>query len=309
MQQNNLFQFENSQKGVSLIISFFVMIIIVAVVLSITTLLYNEIKMIRNIGNSVVAFYAADSGVEKILYYDRKIASGDVHGICSMFDYDNLSNTDKCPSVEDNSEIDPALNCNQIDGVEFLTINDGGDSNSCDADVCDNCTIQFETEYNNKKYTVTAIVAPDDGDPALTVNSLGDYKELTRKIELDMTALQANELIKVSAYATPVSQQSGEGYKISIVAEIEAVEGVSLVLAYIKTSPNEEWDSIYSNRLLDSNNGDFELDGSLTDGTWTGEWPVSDTIADPGIYYVDIYILDAAGNTLVKSNLQPWYLE
>jgi hypothetical protein len=70
---NKTSKINKDQKGVSLIISFFIMVIIVAIVLAITTLLYNEIKMIRNIGNSVVAFYAADSGIEKVLYYDRKV--------------------------------------------------------------------------------------------------------------------------------------------------------------------------------------------------------------------------------------------
>ena len=47
-------------------------------------LLYSEIKIIRNIGNSVAAFYTAESGVEKVLYYDRKNATEQGRGICSI---------------------------------------------------------------------------------------------------------------------------------------------------------------------------------------------------------------------------------
>ena len=77
----------NLQKGVSLIISFFIMVIILSVVLSVSALLYSEIKVIRNIGNSVVSFYAADSGIEKLIYYDRKVLpDGAVRGLCSMLE-------------------------------------------------------------------------------------------------------------------------------------------------------------------------------------------------------------------------------
>jgi len=314
MPQNNFYKFKNRQDGVSLIVTFFIMIIILAIVISVTTLLYHEIKVIRNIGNSVVAFYAADSGIEKVLYYDRKITNGEVRGLCSMFDYNATENASECPTTTDNSEVETAVNCNKIDGVDFLTINDGGNSNSCDADVCDNCTINFETSYGDdgdKSYSVTAKVSPDsNGDSALTIKSLGNYKDLTRKIELDMTALEAEDVIKiVDDYATPVSQESGEGYTISIKAEIEADKGVSQILAYIKTSSDEDWSDVPSDMILDSNNGDFELDGSLTDGIWTGEWPKSGYIADAGAYYVDIYVVDTAGNAITDENIQPWYLD
>ena len=71
----NISKLVGDEKGVSLIITFFTMTIILIIVLSMSIILYSEIKVLRNIGNSVVSFYAADSGIEKILYYDRQVLS------------------------------------------------------------------------------------------------------------------------------------------------------------------------------------------------------------------------------------------
>lgn len=57
------------QKGVSL---YFVVITIMVMLSSITVLsniLYIRTKMIKDAGDSVIAFYAADSGIEKSLYH------------------------------------------------------------------------------------------------------------------------------------------------------------------------------------------------------------------------------------------------
>ena len=61
----------NHQKGVSLIITFFIMMIILSVVLSISTILYTQLKNIRNSSDSVISYYAAESGVEAF-QYDQK---------------------------------------------------------------------------------------------------------------------------------------------------------------------------------------------------------------------------------------------
>lgn len=75
---SNLFKmFYTSERGVTFIITFLVMTVIVAVVLGISTILVNEIKVISNIGNYVSVFYAADTGVEKTLYFNRKHSPSD----------------------------------------------------------------------------------------------------------------------------------------------------------------------------------------------------------------------------------------
>lgn len=75
--ENNNYQDLTSKnpkrKGASLIITFFIMIIILAVVLSVSIILYSQVKVIRNIGSSVVSYYIGESGIEKVLYYDRQV--------------------------------------------------------------------------------------------------------------------------------------------------------------------------------------------------------------------------------------------
>src|SRR3989339_347597 len=170
-------KFENSQKGVSLIIVFFMMMIILAVVLSISIILYSQIKVIRNIGDSVVAFYIADSGIEKTLYYDRKIIPEDgKRGICYMCNSDNPNKDPDCKSITPPAD-DPA---------------------GCDSLTCENCEINFNsTLAGGKKYEVRAVVSQESAvdDPQnifsmLRIDSTGSYTHaigadaVKRKIEI-----------------------------------------------------------------------------------------------------------------------------
>src|SRR3989344_5111408 len=108
----------HSQKGVSLIISFFIMTIILAIVLGISTILFNEIKIISDISNSVSSFYAADTGIEKTLYFDRKqVTIGAVSGICNICNICNDSN------------IDPVTYCNNCTTTPLA-------SGGCDVSTC-----------------------------------------------------------------------------------------------------------------------------------------------------------------------------
>ena len=122
------------EKGVSLIITFFILTIILAIVLSISILLYGEIKIIRNIGNSVIAFYAADSGVEKVLYYDRvQIPAGGTRGLC------NIGNI--CP------DCDPSLpgDCQEIN-CDWSSPT-GSD---CSLLTCRDCKVSFKSFFGGK---------------------------------------------------------------------------------------------------------------------------------------------------------------
>ena len=48
-----------------------VMTILLAMALGISTILFSQIKITRELGNSVAAFYAADTGIEWMLYQDE----------------------------------------------------------------------------------------------------------------------------------------------------------------------------------------------------------------------------------------------
>ncbi|OGZ65048.1 MAG: hypothetical protein A2812_02415 [Candidatus Staskawiczbacteria bacterium RIFCSPHIGHO2_01_FULL_36_16] len=154
----------NSQKGVSLIITFFIAIIILFIVLSISTLLYSEIKVIRNIGNSVNAFYTAESGIEKVLYYDRKTPDVEGRGVCSI--------------------------CN--DGIEECDSVTGSD---CSSETCSDCYIEFSTQLDSARgryYNLDIIVGQQCLLSTSIINSYGFYEDASRAINLSSLAKVSN---------------------------------------------------------------------------------------------------------------------
>ena len=187
----------NSESGVSLIITFFIMIIILSVVFSVSGLLYSEIKVIRNVGNSVMSFYAANSGIEKILFYDDQVlpvsvstdSSGNqttavgLRGLCSMYPYNYSYN-----SLITNTQWTNPLSCPDnssvigLDKVVYCAIDDstnGGmplslssDHNGCDPSVCDDCQIAFTGLLDNgATYSTVAKVFPSSNTLSTTQTS------------------------------------------------------------------------------------------------------------------------------------------
>lgn len=164
---------KNLEKGVTLIITFFILTIILVVVLSLSIILYKEIKIIRNIGNSVVSFYAADSGIEKVLYYDRKGGQGNAEsGICDMCDLENPS----CPppSDPDFGEQGTACLC------EYPLVGD-----DCDPSSCGSCTVSFSTSLNNDtNYSIIVKISTEAEFFDLDINSIGNFKNTKRAIQV-----------------------------------------------------------------------------------------------------------------------------
>lgn len=58
-------------KGISLILTLLVMAAILAIALGVSRLSLGEIKLIRDIPQSLIAYYAAEAGVERGLYEKR----------------------------------------------------------------------------------------------------------------------------------------------------------------------------------------------------------------------------------------------
>jgi len=65
----------NPQKGVSLYIAFLIMTILLSIGLSMSTILLSEIKTMREMGKSVVAYYAAETGIERELYENNEVGT------------------------------------------------------------------------------------------------------------------------------------------------------------------------------------------------------------------------------------------
>lgn len=58
---------KNCEKGVSLYLAILIMSLLLAMGLGLSNILLSQIKIIKEMGNSVVAFYAADTGIEMVL--------------------------------------------------------------------------------------------------------------------------------------------------------------------------------------------------------------------------------------------------
>jgi hypothetical protein len=162
-----------SEKGVSLIITFFIMIIVLSVVLSVSILLCGQLKLLRNIGNSVIAFYAADSGIEKVLYYDWQVKNGDTRGLCSMLD---LAKPNYC--IEDGSG-DSSIYCKAYPDDPKPLVPQGSDCTNCT-----DCVVKFSTDIGDSIYNTTATVSTDGN---FIIDSAGIFGGTQRKIQTLIT--------------------------------------------------------------------------------------------------------------------------
>jgi Tfp pilus assembly protein PilX len=269
--------FKDSEKGVSLIITFFIMIIVLAVLLSISIILYSEVKIVRNIGDSVVAFYVADSGVEKTLYYDRKIIPEDAkdskRGVCGMC---NECPDCDCVSKTSNDE-DP-----EIDG--------------CDPKSCENCTIIYKsTLSNNKDYFVTTVVTPYKKDGStdkfsnLSIDSTGSYTHafgvdaVKRAIHLDSLKDESQDAApEIRSYLVdPVNVPVGSNVKITLNIDANG-HGVKSTTVRILGYPYGSIDPLINTSLLSTDK---------PDGIQVFTWQTSTTVL---AYVVEVTACDAA---------------
>jgi hypothetical protein len=132
------FMNQNYQKGVALLTIFFVVTTMLAVILGIGGIVSNKVKLLSDVANSRVMFYAADTGVEKTFYYNAKfVPNGASRGFC------NICNS--CTSDGGN-----CTNCTTT----------ALGSNGCDLVQCNNCEVTYDSSVNGKNYSVDARVIP-----------------------------------------------------------------------------------------------------------------------------------------------------
>lgn len=263
------------EKGVSLIITFFILTILLSIVLSISIILYSEIKIIRNIGNSVVAFYVADGAVEKVLYYDRHvIPTGAARGLCYMCD---SSNANKCPTTNSVSSLN-CLNCSTS------PLSAGG----CDPITCSNCKVTFNTTLvaGEKSYSVDATVFPNNLLTDFSFEAVGTCQNVKRAIKLSTS---------VPRVVTPPWQLRIESPWLSsriVLGQtqlnfgVEIIGNAGVVLAYIQSPDGINLAEITMDSF-DPLNPSYSYTGS-----WTG--------ATMGTYYIDIMACN--GNDCVTAN-------
>jgi len=205
MYHNNILK---NQKGVALIVTFFILTIVLAIVLNVSVLLYNEIKIIRNVGNSVVAFYSADSGIEKVLYYDRQqIPPETGRGIC------NICNT-----------------CSDCENCETQGVGDG-------CTICSSCHITFDSAVDSdqqnpeKKYSEDITVNQQCKISGGTINSYGYYEKVSRAIRID--SVREVSTLVLSPFVKAVTSANGVKMTISVCIGVPSsitIEGVPIVI-------------------------------------------------------------------------------
>ena len=162
----------NSQKGISLLIAFLVMTTMLAVILSVSAILFNKIKIIGDLRDSVSSFNATYSGFEKTLYFDRKqIPGGGNRGLC------NICNI--CPTDQNDPLGDFGAHCNNCTPTDL----DPTTLNGCDLQNCINCELTYTTVFDGRTYNVDAKATPNALSPLLSdlyVSSQGFYRNTTR---------------------------------------------------------------------------------------------------------------------------------
>ena len=146
----------NKDGGQVLLVTIFILGICLSVVLGVNVILLSQIKMLTGVGNSVAAFYMADSGLEMTLYANRKIkqtgglnpvALPDGLGICSTVKSDNTL-------TDFMSQVDLSL---LATSYSFDT-KDGSNVTTCNISDCGSaltgCVIAFTTYFpaGNKSF-------------------------------------------------------------------------------------------------------------------------------------------------------------
>ncbi len=75
---------KNNQKGVSLLFTLLIMAALSAITIGVARLSLGEIKLIRDIPDSLIAYYATDSGIERALYEERTSGDAANQADCSI---------------------------------------------------------------------------------------------------------------------------------------------------------------------------------------------------------------------------------
>lgn len=161
---------KNQQKGVSLIITFLIVVVLLTIVLGMAIFFLSQVNIIANTGNSLSAFFAADTGVEKTLYLNKispqtgsvAIAAG-FCGICSS-----------CAGASNDCQ-----NCAYTPLVP----------NGCNAS-CDNCKVTYTTVIDQRTIAVEATVTPNSPNPIFFINATGVFNNIERTTFYDSSKYQ-----------------------------------------------------------------------------------------------------------------------
>jgi len=150
---------KNKEKGITLYLTILILSIVLAICLGMGTILVSQIKMISSMGDSVKAFFAADTGMERILYED-KLCRVECPPLCSECGEncppDCRQDEEPCPCPENCvRDENPPYACQGLPSSpeNYLFFEDllSPDSFSCDSKYCYWATFFTEDGYSNFK--------------------------------------------------------------------------------------------------------------------------------------------------------------
>jgi hypothetical protein len=76
----------NSQKGSAIFFAVIAMAVILAIAFGVNTLVFRGFRSTQGDGNSIIAFYAAEAGIDHLLFFDKDTpCSGVVPGCLDTF--------------------------------------------------------------------------------------------------------------------------------------------------------------------------------------------------------------------------------
>jgi len=141
----------NSQKGISLLFIVLITSLILSIGLGISALLVQEMRMMGEIGYSVIAFYAADSGIEAAVY--------DLY----------TSSTSSPPSPYHSGD---------LDGAHYDT-----EAECCDPSSVD-CSLEVSTTTPSGCPLGADYINPNCNALNYCLKSAGSYQKVKRAIEI-----------------------------------------------------------------------------------------------------------------------------
>lgn len=135
------------------------MVIMLSVILGLVVLLFSQMKIVANTGDSISAFFAADTGVEKTLYLEKispQTGQSPAPGFCGICDV--------CASTTNDCQ-----NCT----LTPLAVN------GCNV-TCGNCKATYTSTFDQRTFDVQATITPGSPNAVFFIYSKGTYNNLTR---------------------------------------------------------------------------------------------------------------------------------
>lgn len=162
------------QKGVSLYLAIVIMSILSVVALGLIVLSMSGIKMVKGLENSVMSFYAANTGIEHSLYNIRKQGSTEgVSGVLGEADYNVSIDVNGTTTVKSTGTY---RETRRVIEVNYMVTIGCEDKDLDGYGVCPKCDIVNGCDYDGHDCCdLDALVNPGQTNYAWSINNCGDW--------------------------------------------------------------------------------------------------------------------------------------